>query len=136
MTPRVEAILEMRLSKSSGKDWVFPAGTKSGHIEPSSLKKQHARAIEEATAILRKQTQCFSETCRLVIFKLVHTAPLGSSLVSHGDCSGQNGGDDILISRATAEITFQLMAHGLLVGVRVTHLVRPKTRQPKLSSFE
>src|SRR5439155_6091585 len=57
MTPRVEAILEMRLSKSSGKDWVFPAGTKSGHIEPSSLKKQHARAIEEATAILRKQTQ-------------------------------------------------------------------------------
>ena len=47
----------MRLSKAAGGEWVFPAPTKSGHIEPSSLKKQHARAIEEATAILRMHTQ-------------------------------------------------------------------------------
>ena len=57
MTPRVQAILEMRLSKANGSTWVFPAQTKSGHIEPSSLKKQHAKAIREATAILRKQTK-------------------------------------------------------------------------------
>jgi integrase len=57
MTPRVKAILEMRLSKSEGGGWIFPARTRSGHIEPSSLKKQHAKAIREATAILRKQTK-------------------------------------------------------------------------------
>jgi integrase len=56
MTPRVQAILEMRLSKAAGNEWVFPAATKSGHIEPSTVKKQHAKATAQATAILRKQT--------------------------------------------------------------------------------
>jgi integrase len=55
MTSRVKAILEMRLSKTDGIEWVFPAATKSGHMEPSTLKKQHAKAIVQATAILRKQ---------------------------------------------------------------------------------
>jgi len=54
MTPRVAAILDMRLSKSAGGEWVFPAATKSGHIEPSSLKKQHLNAIAEATRMLRE----------------------------------------------------------------------------------
>jgi integrase len=56
MTPRVKAILEMRLSKSNGSTWVFPATTKSGHIESSSLKKQHGKAVEEATRIMREET--------------------------------------------------------------------------------
>ena len=43
MTPNVKAILEMRLSKPETGVWVFPAPTRSGHIEPSSLKKQHAK---------------------------------------------------------------------------------------------
>lgn len=45
MTPRVKAILEMRLARATGSEWVFPAQTRSGHIEPSSLKKQHAKAL-------------------------------------------------------------------------------------------
>jgi len=56
MTPNVQAILEMRLSKPASTVWVFPAATLSGHIEPSSLKKQHAKAVSEATRILRKET--------------------------------------------------------------------------------
>jgi integrase len=48
MTPRVQAILDMRLSKAAGSQWVFPAPTKSGHMESSTLKKQHAKAIQEA----------------------------------------------------------------------------------------
>jgi integrase len=56
MTPRVQAILDMRVSKAAGGQWVFPAPTKSGHIEPSTIKKQHGKAIKQATAILRKQT--------------------------------------------------------------------------------
>jgi integrase len=56
MTPRVRELLSMRLSKMTGSAWVFPAPTKSGHIEPSSLKKQHLRAMAEATQILRQET--------------------------------------------------------------------------------
>ena len=54
-TPRVKATLEMRLAKATGGAWVFPAPTKGGHIEPSSLKKQHQKAIAEATRILREE---------------------------------------------------------------------------------
>ncbi|HVT95731.1 MAG TPA: site-specific integrase, partial [Bryobacteraceae bacterium] len=43
---RVLAAIERR--RGSGCDWVFPAPTKSGHIEASSLKKQHAHAVEES----------------------------------------------------------------------------------------
>ena len=57
MTPRVRATLGMRLSKASGGSWAFPAQTKSGHIEPSSLKKQHVKAIAEATRILREESK-------------------------------------------------------------------------------
>lgn len=57
MTDRVKATLEMRVAKANGSPWVFPAPTKSGHIEPSSLKKQHPRAIAEATRILREETR-------------------------------------------------------------------------------
>lgn len=56
MTPNVQAILDMRRTKASGGAWVFPAPTRSGHIEPSSLKKQHAKAVSEATRILRLES--------------------------------------------------------------------------------
>jgi len=57
MTERVRAILDMRLDRAGDSEWVFPAPTKSGHIEPSSVKKQHATAISVATIILRKKTK-------------------------------------------------------------------------------
>src|SRR5262249_47023453 len=57
MTARVKAALEIRLAKANGSAWVFPAPTKSGHIEPSSLKKQRIKAIAAATRILREETQ-------------------------------------------------------------------------------
>ena len=47
MTPRVRHILETRWN-SQGKPtegYVWPAPTKSEHIEPSSLKKQHSKAL-------------------------------------------------------------------------------------------
>lgn len=48
MTPRVRAILEGRwkLAGEPLEGWVWPAPTRSGHIESSSLKKQHAKAIK------------------------------------------------------------------------------------------
>lgn len=48
MTPRVRHILEARW-EAAGKPaegFVWPAPTKSGHIEPSSLKKQHGKALK------------------------------------------------------------------------------------------
>jgi integrase len=42
---RVVAVLEMRRQEALS-EWVFPAETKSGHIEASSLKKQHAAAVK------------------------------------------------------------------------------------------
>ena len=47
MTPRVRAILESRWD-GAGKPldgWIWPAPTRSGHVEPSSLRKQHQNAI-------------------------------------------------------------------------------------------
>ena len=45
LSPRAAAILEM-YSTNASSEWVFPAGTRSGHIEPCSLKRQHRHACE------------------------------------------------------------------------------------------
>jgi integrase len=45
----------------SASDWIFPAPTRSGHIEASSIKKQHASAIED------------SEVQPFVLYTLRHT---------------------------------------------------------------
>jgi integrase len=47
MTPRVRAILETRWEAAGrpAEGYVWPAPTRSGHFETSSLKKQHKRAL-------------------------------------------------------------------------------------------
>jgi integrase len=61
LTQRAAALLEMRHAAGTGQ-WVFPAPTRSGHIEKSSLKKQHPKACQ-----LAKVTNCplytFRHTC-------------------------------------------------------------------------
>lgn len=59
-TPRVLALLEM-LRPQISEGWVFPAATKSGHIEQSSYKKQHAAALRA------------SKVPQFVIYSLRHT---------------------------------------------------------------
>ncbi len=48
MTPRVRAILEGRWERANkpAEGWVWVAPTRSGHVESSSLKKQHTKAFE------------------------------------------------------------------------------------------
>jgi integrase len=41
------AVLEMRRAESKS-EWVFPRDTASGHVEASTLKKQHEAAIKSA----------------------------------------------------------------------------------------
>ena len=48
MTPRVRSIFEKRWLASGrpSAGWIWPAPTKAGHINHSSLKKQHAKALK------------------------------------------------------------------------------------------
>jgi integrase len=47
LSPRVRALLERRweAAKMPSEGWVWVADTASGHIEPSTVKKQHQRAL-------------------------------------------------------------------------------------------
>jgi integrase len=50
VTPRVAAVLEMRRDGNAAP-WVFPAPTKSGHIDQSSIKKAHRRALKATNVV-------------------------------------------------------------------------------------
>jgi len=73
MTPRVRAILEPRWKAADKPEegWVWPTPTRSGHIEPSSLRKQHAKTFktlaEEAAKRNEKPVRPF------VLYSLRHT---------------------------------------------------------------
>ena len=47
LTPRVRAVLEIRweAQRRPQEGWVWPSGTRSGHIESCTLKKQHRKAL-------------------------------------------------------------------------------------------
>jgi integrase len=57
MTPRVRATLERRWegSEKPAEGWVWPAPTRSGHVDHSSLKKQHAKTFRTVNAEARKR---------------------------------------------------------------------------------
>jgi integrase len=81
---RVTGILEMRRAESTS-EWVFPRATASGHVEGSTLKKQHAAAIKA------------SEVSPFVIYDFRHTRitrwaktlplPVVQRLAGHTDIS-------------------------------------------------
>jgi len=47
-SPRVMTMLEQRRGSAAQTDWIFPAPTKTGHINQDSLKGQHAAALQAA----------------------------------------------------------------------------------------
>lgn len=61
LSDRGVAILAMRRSATEG-GWIFPRSTQSGHVELSSLKKQHAKACELAK-IEHVPLYTFRHTC-------------------------------------------------------------------------
>ncbi len=60
-SPRVLSVLEMRRA-GAVSEWVFPAETRSGHIEASTLKKQHAAALK-ASGVAPFVLYTFRHTC-------------------------------------------------------------------------
>lgn len=73
MTPRVRAVLQSRW-EAAGKPedgFVWPAQTRSGHVEPSSLRKQHAGAFK---AIAEQAAQNNQKPVRpFVLYSFRHT---------------------------------------------------------------
>jgi integrase len=73
MTPRVRLILETEWGRAAKPDegWVWSAPTASGHVEPSTFKKQHVRTFktlaEEAKGNNEKPVRPF------VLYTLRHT---------------------------------------------------------------
>jgi integrase len=61
LTQRTAAILDMRRTVVES-EWVFPAPTRSGHIERSSLKKQHPKACTLAK-VTEFPLYTFRHTC-------------------------------------------------------------------------
>ncbi len=45
---RVQAVLDMRKASAKGSDFIFPSSTAGGHIEASTVKKQHYAVLEIA----------------------------------------------------------------------------------------
>jgi len=73
MTPRVRNILEARW-EAAGKPeegWVWPAPTRSGHVESSSLKKQHAKTFETIAEHAAKNNTM--QVRPFVLYSLRHT---------------------------------------------------------------
>jgi integrase len=60
-SPRVLSVLDMRRAGAIS-EWVFPAETRSGHIEASTLKKQHAAALK-ASGVVPFVLYTFRHTC-------------------------------------------------------------------------
>jgi hypothetical protein len=73
MTPRVRAILESRWEKTGKplEGWIWPAQTRSSHVEVSSLRKHHAKAFTVIAAGAAKDNQKLVR--RFVLYSLRHT---------------------------------------------------------------
>jgi len=73
MTPRVRAILESRWERAGKptEGWIWPAKTRSGHVEVSSLRKHHTKAFE---LIAREAAKNSLKPVRpFVLYSLRHT---------------------------------------------------------------
>jgi len=81
MTPRVRAVLESRWNaaeKPEGR-WVWPAHTRSGHFEPSSLRKPHANAFEAIVEEAAKRNERPVRPFVLYAFRHTFLTRLGQS---------------------------------------------------------
>ena len=72
LTPRVQLILHNKWTNANKPDegWVWPAATASGHAEPSTLKKQHAKTFKTIADNLKKDEKPVRP---FVLYALRHT---------------------------------------------------------------
>jgi integrase len=72
LTPRVRLILQTKWECANKPEdgWLWPAPTASGHVEPSTLKKQHAKAFKTIVEKLKKDEKPVRP---FVLYTLRHT---------------------------------------------------------------
>src|SRR5215467_1763398 len=73
LSPRVRNILETRWIEAEKPDegWVWPAATRSEHIEPSGLKKEHAKVFKTIAEEAKKRKE--KPLRPFVLYTLRHT---------------------------------------------------------------
>jgi integrase len=73
MTPRVRAVLEDRWKESRRPvdGWIWPAGTLSGHVEPSTIRKAHSRAFDVIAEHAKENDQ--KPVVSFVLYSARHT---------------------------------------------------------------
>jgi integrase len=125
MTPRVRNILETRW-KSAGEPlegWVWAAPTRSGHMESSSLKRQHKQVFQILAVQAQKNNQ--KPFRRFVLYSLRHTflTRLGESGCDAWTLARIAGHSDIRISaryvHPSEDAVFTAMAR--LGGHKIGH---------------
>jgi integrase len=81
MTPRVRGVLEMRWESAArpADGWIWPAPTRSGRVDHSSLKKQHARAFRTINAEATKSNMRVIKPWVLYAFRHTFLTRLGES---------------------------------------------------------
>jgi integrase len=81
MTPRVRAVLEARwnVAERPLEGWLWPAPTASGHIDHSSLKKQHAKTFRTVNAAAKKNNTAPMTPFVLYSFRHTFLTRLGQS---------------------------------------------------------
>ncbi len=75
LTMRVRAVLEMRWERVQRpqEGWVFPATTKSGHIDQGSTRKQHSTVFKKANTDDRGKQLKKPRLCPFVLYAFRHT---------------------------------------------------------------
>src|SRR5260370_38094686 len=134
MTPRVRNILETRW-ESAGKPleaWVWDAPTRSGHMESSSLKRQHKQVFKTLAALAQENNQ--KPFRKFVLYSLRHTflTRLGESGCDAWTLARIAGHSDIRISahyvHPSEDAVFNAMSR--LGGHKTGHnQLQSKTRQ-------
>jgi integrase len=73
MTPRVRNILDARWRSADGpaEGWIWPASTRSGHVEPSSFRKQHTATFKTIATEAAKHNH--KPVRPFVLYSLRHT---------------------------------------------------------------
>jgi len=72
VSPRVAAVLDMRKTDSASP-WVFPAPTKSGHMESSTVKKPHVKACKGKAKDNEKTGEKRYDVQPFALYTLRHT---------------------------------------------------------------
>jgi integrase len=144
MTLRVRTLLETRWERAGkpAEGWVWSAPTKSGHIEASSLKKQHARTLATVNIEAAKNHQTPLRAFVLYSFRHTFLTRLGESGCDVWTLARIAGHSTIAISSRYVHPSADavMLAMGRLGGHNSGHKQTDDTQegdsQPKLTAGE